>query len=164
MIIGELEGDWYGVGVALNQLPSLVRSSAVWGQRKAMELLVKTVKKHINNQDLNWEPRSARTNSNDPRILVDDGYYYGAIKVWKQGDTYIGGVKSNAVDNKGNRISDYAIMNEVGWEKLPARPLWAPSFEEMGGFKGFKSIVTKSIFNKVRILRSKGFEVDIGRL
>ena len=164
MIDIELEGDWPGVSLALKSLPLAVRSSAIWGQRKATEQLVKTVKKHINAQDLGWQPRSAKRMFGDPRILVDEEAYYGAIKAWKEGDTYIAGVPSNATNSKGDRIVDYALMNEFGGGNLPSRPLWGPSIEELGGPSGLRSIVTVAIYQKLAKLRALGLDIRIGKL
>lgn len=158
------EGNWVGVKLALQNLPLQVRSSAVWGQQKVATKLVKIVKKHINSQDLGWVPRSAKSRSNDPRILVDSEAYYGSIKAWRTGDTYNAGVPANAFNARGMRIADYAAMNEYGADNLPARPLWAPSFKELGGKKGVSSIVTAAIFEKVRRLRAVGLDVKIGTI
>lgn len=160
----KFEGNWLGVKVALNQLPLMLRGAATWGQRKVAERLVTEVKKHINAQDLGWMPRSARTNSSDPRILVDDGDYYASIKAWKQGNAYNAGVPARAFNSKGYSIADYAIMNEEGGGNLPARPLWEPSFKKMGGRKGVQTIVTTAIYQKAIRLKSLGFDVQLGKI
>lgn len=164
MLEVELEGDWPGVSLALNTLPLSIRSSAIWGQRKAMEKVVKIVKGHINAQDLNWAPRSEKRVFGDPRTLVDTEAYYASIKAWKDGDSYIAGVPSNATNVKGDRIADYALMNELGGGNLPARPLWGPSIEEMGGVPGIRSIVTIAIFTKLARLKAAGLDIQIGSI
>lgn len=153
-----------GVKLALQSLPLQVRSSAMWGQQKVANKLVKTVKKHLNSQDLGWAPRSARSKSSDPRILVDTEAYYGSIRAWRTGDTFNAGVPANAFNARGQRIADYAAMNEYGSDELPARPLWGPSFKEIGGKRGVSNIVTTAIFEKVRKLRAVGLDIKIGTI
>lgn len=164
MIDVKFEGNWLGVKLALSRLAPEIRSAAVWGQRKVSEKLVSTVKKHINRQDLGWTARSARTNSNDPRILVDEADMLNSIAVWKSGDNYNAGIPGNAYNRNGQRIADYAAMNELGGGDLPARPLWSKSFKEMGGKKGVSAIVTTAVFQKALRLKALGFNVTIGKL
>lgn len=155
-----LFGDWARVQTALRDLPRTVMSSAVWGQRNVAEKLVKIVKGHINNQDLGWPARVDTTNSNDPRILVDYGDYYGAIKAYSDKGVYYAGVKRNAFNRAGTRIADYAVVHEYGWGPIPRRPLWGPSFKELGGDKGIKKVVFQAIYDKVKKLRAEGFDVN----
>lgn len=159
IVIG-LFGDWRRVQIALTNLPRMVMTSAAWGQRNVAEKLVKIVKGHINNQDLGWSPRVSTTNSNDPRILVDYGDYYGAIKAYSDKGIYYAGVKRDAFNRSGTRIADYAVVHEYGWESIPRRPLWGPSFKELGGSKGIKETVTQAIYAKIKSLRAQGLDVD----
>lgn len=164
MINVSFNGNWAGVTLALRTLPLEVAAAAVWGQRKSAETLVKKVKGHINSQDLGWPQKSSQTLSNDPRILVDQGDYYAAIRAWKDGMTYYAGVKSSAINSRGARIVDYANMNEYGGGRLPARPLWQPTIREMGGNSGFRNIVIMAIYAKVQRLRTLGMDVKLGPL
>jgi len=164
MIEFKLDGNWPGVLVALRGLPVSLQAAAVWGQRKVAEGLVKKVKDHLKNQDLNWPERSEQYNAGDPRILIDTEAYFRAIQAFKQGTTYYAGVKDNKYNAKGDRIVDYALMNELGGGNLPPRPLWGPSINEMGGAKGVKAIVVAAIFAKVSRLRALGFNVSVGKI
>jgi hypothetical protein len=153
-------GNWERVTRAIEDLPKSIRVASVRGQKKAAEKLIKIVKGHINNQDLGWFQRSDSTHSGDSRILVDTEAYLNAIKFWRVGELYYAGVKRTAFNSKGERISDYALINEFGSARIPARPLWGPSFEEMGGEKGIKRIVSREIHNQARKLRQYGFEIS----
>ncbi len=152
-------GRWDLISQGFSGLDARIQSSAVWGQRKAAELIVKTAKAHINNQDLGWVPRSATTHSGDNRILVDTESYYGAIKAWKQGSTYHAGVPTSAVNTIGTPIYVYAIAHEYGLGRVPARPLWRPTLKELGGKKGLQMIVKAAIAKKILELKNKGFDV-----
>lgn len=159
-----LVGDWPGVQVALNQLDPMIKSSTEWGMRKATEAIVKKVKNHINAQDLGWPQRSSGYNAGDPRILVDTEAYYGAIQAYKKGDVYYAGVKPNKTNAQGHLITNYALMNEYGGGNLPPRPVWQPSVAEYGGKQGVRATVVRAIFDKVKILRAKGFDVRLGTI
>lgn len=161
MIEFKLVGDWRGAQRALDQLPRQVKTAALWGQEKAARKLVRIVKAHIDTQDLGWEPRAANTNSNDPRTLVDTEAYYNSIKVWRSSGTYFAGVKRSEYDSKGRRISDYAIYHEFGGPNLPRRPLWGPSMVDLGGGRGVRKIVLTAIYNKVKLLRAQGFDINL---
>lgn len=153
-------GDWAGVTAALYALPKVLRSSADWGNRKAAEKLVKIAKAHIDNQDLGWPGLSSSTNSGDPRILVDSEDMRNSIKAWRQNYKYYAGIPMTAYNSRGIRIADYAIMHEFGFGNMPQRALWGPSLKDLGGREGIKKIVSDAIYNKIKLLRAKGFEVD----
>jgi len=152
-------GNWTKVTASLAALPTVLQSAAIWGQRKAAEKLVKIVKGHINNQDLNWPQPNNKSNSGDPRILVDSEAYLNSIKAWKKGDTYYAGIPSTARNAKGIRIADYAILHEFGYDDMPERALWRPSVEELGGGQGIAAIIGAAIYNKIGALRAAGFTV-----
>lgn len=161
MINLRLTGNWIGARNGLASLPLILHSSSMWGQRKAAEKLVKIVKGHINNQDLNWAPLSSSTNSGDPRILVDTQAYLNSIKAWRQNYVYNVGVPLSAYNHRGISISEIATRHEYGFG-VPQRPLWIPSVQELGGPKGVAKIVSRAIFNKILKLRSQGFKVKWG--
>lgn len=161
MIEMKFFGNWLIAGRVLQKLPGILKSSGVYGQRRAAELLVKIAKAHINNQNLGWAPRSDRSVAGDARILVNSESYYGAIKAWKSGDEYYAGVPKDAFNAKGISIVQYALAHEYGFGNMPQRPLWEPSFKELGGRKGMGGIIKKAIQNKIIKLKAEGFEVYI---
>lgn len=149
MIEIKFEGDWRKTKRFLGVLPITVRRAAEEGQRKAAETLVKVVVGHLKKQDLGWEPKSDEGHSNDERILIDSGTYLRSIKAWKNRSGYNVGVPGNTFSPKGERVADYAIYNEFGFGKGPARPLWGPSIQEMGGAKGVQQIIYNTILKQV---------------
>lgn len=161
MIEFEFTGNWEVAGRVLKKLPNILKSSGIYGQRKAAEMIVKIAKNHINNQDLGWAPRAQRSSVADSRILVHSEDYYGAIKAWKRGDEYYAGVSKDAVNSKGTSITEYALAHEYGFGNMPQRPLWEPSFKDIGGKKGVERIVKMAIKNKISKLQVDGFEVYI---
>jgi len=161
MIEFEFIGNWIVAGRALKKLPEILKSSGIYGQRRAAELLVKIAKAHINNQDLGWAPRAERSQAGDSRILVNSEAYYGAIRAWKKGDEYFAGVPKDSFNAKGISIVEYALAHEYGFGDMPERPLWEPSLREIGGKKGIEKIIKMAIKNKINKLKADGFEVYI---
>lgn len=143
MIEIKLEGDWRKTRRFLSVLPFTLKSAARAGEKAAAEKLVAIVKSHIRKQDLAWEP-NADSKSGD-MILVDTGLYLRSIKSWRSTNGYMAGVPKTVYNPDGIRVSDYAIYNEFGFGRGPARPLWDPSLREMGGNKGVRDIVLKTI-------------------
>ena len=141
MVKFEWVGNWVAVSRSFKQLPKLLQSSGVYGQRRAAEQIVKIVKAHINNQDLGWAPRTERSVAGDPRILVNTEAYYGAIKAWKKGDEYYAGVPKDSHNAQGTSIVQYALAHEYGLGDMPQRPLWEPSFKEIGVKRGLKRLL-----------------------
>lgn len=159
MIQFEFIGNWAIAGLVLKKLPQLLKSSGVYGQRRAAESIIKIAKAHINNQDLGWAPRSERSEQGDPRILVNSEAYYGAIRAWKKGDEYYAGVPKDSYNSKGISIVEYALAHEYGFGNMPERPLWEPSFKEIGGKKGVERIIKTAIKAKIARLKNQGFEI-----
>ena len=153
-------GGWQNVAMGMNKLPGELTGAAMWGQQKTAELYVKIVKGHIDAQDLSWEPLDPSTNSGDPRILVDTEAFRLAIKAWRSGYKYNAGVPKDAVDHRGRSIADYAAKNEFGWGII-ARPLFAPSYVDMGGAAGIKAMMSGAIYAKVARLKANGITVTI---
>lgn len=151
MIQIRLEGNWNGVANKLGSLPHVVRNAALAGEKKAANQLVKIVKKHINEQDLGWVPRAEGSRENDPRILVDTATYLKSIQAWKPGNSnsYFVGVPKSKYNQRGVRVADYAVYHEFGFGNVPARPLWGPSFEELGGAKGVQKIIIETLLARL---------------
>jgi hypothetical protein len=143
MIEIRLEGDWRKTRRFLNVLPFTLKSAAAKGERAAAEKLVRIVRGHIKRQDLGWQPNA--DDKDGDMILVDSGLYLSSIKSWKASNGYMAGVPNSVYNTQGVRVADYAVYNEFGFGKGPARPLWGPSVEEMGGSKGIRDIITRSI-------------------
>lgn len=154
----EFTGNWEVAGRILRQLPTTIKSAGVYGQRRAAERLVKIVRDHINNQDLGWAPRSSKSVEGDSRVLVSSGDYYGSIRAWKNGDSYFAGVPKNSYNSKGIAIIEYALAHEYGFGSMPERPLWEPSYRDIGGKAGVQAIIKLAIKNKLDRLKTQGFE------
>ena len=143
-------GNWeYVIASLTRTIPQEVMSSAVWGQRKAAEQLVKIVKNHIMRQDLPWTPKKNPSSSGSWRLYIDTGQYLSSVETWQKNGIRFVGIKPHKHHKDGVPVSDIAVWMEYGTKHMPARPLWGPSLEDLGGEKGVKRIIEGVIRNKL---------------
>ncbi len=132
-------GDWNG---ALNAVRSIKKDMDLAQKKSLMRFGLKAEKiavNHIRSQDLGWAPLSEdyldtkRKEGKSEKIYVLTSTYFQSITSWVQDDKAFAGVKRNVVhtDKEGEtRVWKIAQMLEYGTEKMPARPLWQPTFKE----------------------------------
>lgn len=164
-----LLGNWKLAEKILKDLPKDVKEGYRQAQRNFGGKLQRTVKRHMRNQDLKWKPlaKSTLKRKGNGIILMESLQYYNEIRVYSSGPYSISvGVRPNIMklDEKGNTtidIATYASLHERGHvfnngRRIPKRPLWVPSWNEMGGKQGMAKEVIDSV-NRVleRKLRSE---------
>lgn len=122
------------------------------GQVQAAKRLVKIVKGHITKQDLPWVQLSAETKAmkGHSDILLDTKLYFESINYWWENKILKVGVKRGLHYDSGVEISNVAALLEFGTRKMPARPLWGPSIQEIGGKEGIQNIVADAIVRKLQ--------------
>lgn len=137
-------GDWRKVALLIRDLDKLFKQS----QKETLQRLGLYVegraKHHISAQDLGWKPLKTETKKAKQRdgmstnILARSSQYFQSITSWTAGDKVYVGVKRTAVykgtknSKGGQKIANIAKVHEYGSKKLkiPARPLWRPTFKE----------------------------------
>ena len=110
------------------------------------------------NSGVSWPPHAASTTRRlgEHTLLYWSSQYYHAIGVYKRGrNIFVGvnsGVKKTRPDgrNSGLTLLQVAKILEFGGGKVPARPLWIPLFESVGGKAKFKQELVKEIRKQVR--------------
>jgi len=103
------------------------------------ELIVKTLVGHIENQDLSWTPLSDVTvmlKGGDTTIYVETGFLKSNLitrKVKTSGGFtfYIGAPKDVVHAPSGVPLDKIMLWLEYGTDKIPARPLFRPTEEEI---------------------------------
>jgi hypothetical protein len=100
------------------------------------EETVKRVKKHIQSQDLGWPPLSRETirKKGHPKIYVDSGAFVSNIKMQvKEGrfktTIFVGPTQQST--RTGLTFQQLAAYMEYGTSRMPARPVWRPSYDEV---------------------------------
>jgi hypothetical protein len=145
-----------------------VKIASAYAQHKIAEDLKKKVLGHLMNQDLGWMPLTERylkqkaIAAADTRILLAWNQYYHCIELWHQNaeNTVYVGVKKGKYtysvwDNKRSKIdiARIAAIHEFSkGRRIPRRPLWNPSIQEMGGEKGIKDKFVKHLVGKLRVM------------
>lgn len=134
-------GDWTKAGQILQVLSSGGIVPAFQAQLKDDgELILKTLKGHIDNQDLNWVPLSNKTielKNGSETIYVETGFLKDNLKVRKvrspkNGITYFIGADAWTTHKpSGLKFSDLMIYLEYGTTNIPPRPLIRPTMEEL---------------------------------
>lgn len=109
---------------------------------------------------VSWPPHAASTiKSLGPHKLLNlTGFYMRSIKIIDQGPALtiaVGlprGLKRPSSAKGSSRITmkQIAQILEYGGPKIPARPLWRPAFNEIGGNARLKKDITQGIRKKIR--------------
>lgn len=158
-------GDWNRAKSFIRNLSPSIRASVLWGQEKAAKELVKIVKAHIRNQTVpagtSWAPLAdstiSRKGSSD--WYLENMEYYDSIGTWREAYTFYAGIRRGEKNRNGIEIAKLANILEMGTDKIPARPLWGPSLDEMGGFDGMRAIVLAVLEKKLRIEAGDTFTI-----
>lgn len=149
-------GDWNRAQEFIQNLSPALRASALWGQEKAVKKLVKIVKDHIQQgtvpPGVTWQPLSEKTTKRKghDKFYLDTKDYFRTIGTWRENYTFYAGVKRGFNNRNGIEISKLALILEKGVEgRIPPRPLWGPSLEQLGGLQEMRAIVLRAIENKL---------------
>lgn len=134
-------GDWTKAGEILQVLSTGSIVPAFEAQIKEDgELILRTIKEHIEKQDLNWTPLSQHTielKNGDETIYVETGFLRDNLKVRKvkspkNGLTYFIGADAWTTHKpSGLKFSDLMIYLEYGTSRIPPRPLIRPTMIEL---------------------------------
>jgi hypothetical protein len=158
-----LTGGWPQTQRMVDDLDQIIRLGVYRGKMSAAKKLKEIVKKHIRTSggSLGWAPLKdstkewkARKGYDSSRILYASGTYYRSIKVWSKGSKVYVGVKNNTYNPYSKRtVGQIARMLEYGSiaRSIPARPLWLPSFKEMGRNNKVKKLVLWHIRKEFRM-------------
>lgn len=155
-LMAQKVGDWDGTIRFIQQTLGVDATRVVQNAQKTeAENLVEVVKGHIENQDLPWVPLSPRhvLKKGHDNIYQHTGVYYNNIRVWKEGKAYLAGVKKGVLytNRGGSKISLETVARwmEFGTRRLPERPLWRPSIEEVGGATGIRNRIAKTLYKHI---------------
>lgn len=110
------------------------------------------------NSGVSWPPHAASTTRRlgEHTLLYWSSQYYHAVGVYTRGRNIFVGVKSGVKKTRpdgydsGLTLLQVAKILEFGSSKIPARPLWIPLFESVGGKAKFKQELVKEIRKQIR--------------
>lgn len=173
----ELLGNWALTQKIIKELPGDVKESYRQAQRSFGKKLERKVKRHLRNQDLPWKELAESTvkRKKSQEILIETSDYYNAIRTYSSGPYTISvGVKEGVYKLRGKgeneskiSIADYAAIHERGHvfengRVVPKRPLWVPTWKEMGGKEGMANEVIDAV-NKVLARKGISQYFEVGK-
>jgi hypothetical protein len=133
-------GDWSKAGIVLQALGDNLSPSYKAQMKEDGEFILDTLRGHIDSQDLNWTPLNEETitmKGGDSTIYVEKGYLYDNLSVRKVKSAkngvsfFIGASAWKIHEPSGMKLSDIMIWLEYGTDKIPARPLIRPTWEDI---------------------------------
>lgn len=163
----QLFGRWEDSIRMINSLSPAIKKSSVLAQLKICQLIAKKVKNHLKYQDLDWEPLSEdyeirkQRAGMDGRILMSNQTYYNNIEAWTISNRHLAfvGVKKGMYTRElsGARsrldVATIAGIHEfaTGGGRIPRRPLWNPTINEIGGASGIKKLYIGHLAQALRM-------------
>lgn len=135
-------GEWVKAGKILQLLSTQLTLAYKARLEEDGELVLKTIRGHIDAQDLPWTPLAPHTielKKGDDTIYVETGWLRDNLEVRKvkspkDGITLFVGASAWKRHPSGEKFSDLMIYLEAGTDKIPPRPLVRPSWEEVEPF------------------------------
>lgn len=154
----KMTGDWNRAGLYLQNLAVKLKPAFGGQLYSDGELVLDTMRSHIDNQDLSWTPLSDRTvelKGGDTTIYVQtgqlkDGLVVRRIKSSTKGSTIFVGASPWKRHDGGMKMSDLMIWLEYGTDKIPPRPLVQPTIDEV------KKVITDNWKDLMRDLVKEG--------
>lgn len=135
-------GDWAKAGVILTELTTKLKPALEARLQENGELVLKTLRGHIEDQDLEWTPLKPRTIQlkSGEKVYIETGWLkdnLGIRKIKSSKDSttiFIGASPWKKHKPSGLKFSDLMIYLEYGTTNgVPARPLIRPTMEELKG-------------------------------
>lgn len=148
----------------LKKTPEILHQAYLNTAKRFGERLAKMAKTCLRNgmpppnSGVSWPPHAASTTRRlgEHTLLYWSSQYYHAVGVYTRGRNIFVGVKSSVKKTRpdgrtsGLTLLQVAKVLEFGGGKIPARPLWIPLFESVGGKAKFKQELVKEIRKQIR--------------
>lgn len=135
----KLTGDWQKAGKMLQWLPASLSPICHARLYEDGKLVVERMVEHIERQDLPWKPLSNVTvqKKGNDMIYVETGWLKENLSVRRmktsplKSTIFVGASPWKVHKPSGKKFSELMVMLEYGTDKIPARPLIRPTWEEM---------------------------------
>lgn len=133
-------GDWTKAGTVLQALSVKMLPNFIAQIEEDGDLILKTLKEHIEAQDLGWSPLTDSTvtaKGGDETIYIEtgtlkDGLSVRRVRAPAQGITlFIGASPWKSHSPSGRSLNEIMIWMEHGTDKQVPRPLVQPTWEEL---------------------------------
>jgi hypothetical protein len=141
-------GDWGKAKLWFNKMETADFNKVFRKELKALgKAVVVKLKSHITRQDLPWEQLAPFTvkKKGHAKIYIETRQYKNSMhaKVRKSGKRAL----KLVVFPKGTHVASGLPMQELGMyleygtSRIPARPIWRPTYEEMKKMPEFKRLI-----------------------
>lgn len=155
----KLEGDWQRVESAIGKIGKDIQYGYDIAVNQYAKRLLRIVRRCIlsgtppQNSGVRWQPLSPETikRYGEHPLLHLTGAYANSIGFFQYGSRiYVGlPLRVGRSSSGGIIINQLAIILEYGNSKIPARPLWAPAYQSIGGSDGLRREIIKEIRRKL---------------
>lgn len=156
-------GNWAEALKVFKDLGPGIKVAAIEAQSQVALVVLKKVQNHLIKQDLGWRKLNPRYQSQkaaqglDTRILLARWTYFKNIKYWTNRGgwkVYVGvkpGVYTRTLSGERSTldVARIAAIHEFSRGKR-RRPLWNPTFKELGGKSGLKTLFIKNLHTQLR--------------
>lgn len=151
-------GNWSGVMLKLANLDPMIKRAARSSQYVLGRDIISRVKGHLKNQDLGWKKLAKSTikRKGHSIALLEYGTYYENIRLWQKDLLVNVGVPQGVKEKNNTETALMAAFHEYGAKGVPKRPLWNPTFREMGGSEGIRVRLVRGIKN---YLEDRGYNI-----
>ena len=164
----QIVGSWKEANYLLNN-PEYFKQCLNKGLRSYCHVYRKEVIKNLKTggASLAWEPLKDSSykkfkgkNSVNSSLLRFTDLYLNSIKLIKSGGNWTVGVEKGipnlqmeSLGRGGLEVHEYAGVLERGYEGIPARPLWGPTYVNMGGPTTIRKFVAQAFRDKLKGIR-----------
>lgn len=150
------------VQAMLNKFPQSVEKGYRLGSQEFANKLLKLVKRCIKTgtppKGVSWPPHSPNTTKRlGPHpLLYLTGFYYKYIQIIQNRKSIAVGLPrglrrpSLMHGSSSLTMRQIALLLENGGATLPARPLWKPAYNQIGGMKELRKSVIKHLKNEIK--------------
>lgn len=158
----KIDGDWHKVQAITNTLDKVLMIGALAGQEAAAKRMKKIARRYIrtNGAGLGWPPYSERyrkwkigKGGSATNYYVLSGLYYRSINVWQKGLAfYVGlpaGIRHPDPDKPSLTFIARILESGSTTRNIKARPLWTPTFKELGGSAAIKGLMLWHIRDQI---------------
>ena len=147
-------GNWTGARAAAKKMPQNVKVAERRLIDKFLNRMKSSLVNHIIDDDLGWIKLSDYTirNKGHAAKLIHSGLLISSITTWTKSKVGYVGIKPSVRESNGTKVSEVARRQEEGYGKIPKRPLWQPTAEEIyaemkAGHDNIAEILDKLIRN-----------------
>lgn len=152
-------GQWSKVDMLGTGLPQSIQAGYDAGINIVGARILRIVKRAIKSgtppigSGVYWPPLSPETiDRHGPHGIYDlTGTYARVIDIQRyKNRTYVGIPKGARLSHKSSlSLNEVAILLEYGGQRIPPRPLWAPSYKSLGGDEAVRKEIMRSIRSRL---------------